>query len=159
MIDGFYVRCIEASAVKYLVVEMIDGNRNNESPKIVHLQSEKITTSVHFPIPWDGHIQKSTKRIWRRVKFEQFLINIANTRTVHKLQGRSITNLVISTWNYTGNWVHVVLSRWSTLDGIFLCKYLIKSRPMSDKCQLFHSTFRAKKRPRIEQENIYVYNY
>ena len=37
LIDGFYVRCIEASAVKYLVVEMIDGNRNNESPKIVHL--------------------------------------------------------------------------------------------------------------------------
>ena len=52
----------KASAVKYLVVEMIGGNCNDESPKRVHLQSEIITTSVHSPIPWDGPIQKNTKK-------------------------------------------------------------------------------------------------
>ena len=45
------------------------------------------------------------------IKFNQFPINVANARTVHKLQGQSIKNLVVSTWNYTGNWVYVVLSR------------------------------------------------
>ena len=86
---------------------MMDGNLDERNPKVVHLSAQNVTTSVHFPMPWDGPINKNTRRIWRRIKFNQFPVSIANARTVHKLQGRSIKNLVISTWNYTGNWVYV----------------------------------------------------
>ena len=82
LIDGYYVNCIDASSVKALVVEMIDGNHNKNNPKIVHLQLQKITASIHFPMPLDGPITKVTKRIWRKIKFEQFPINVANARTV-----------------------------------------------------------------------------
>ena len=41
LIAGLYVRCIKASVVKYLgLLEMNDGNQNDESPKIIHLKSE-----------------------------------------------------------------------------------------------------------------------
>ena len=100
-------------------------------------------------MPWDGPIHKNTRRIWRRIKFNQFPVSIANARTVHKLQGRSIKNIVISTWNYTGNWVYVVLSRCATLDGIYMRKPLLKSRPMSHECKLFHMEFREKKQPKV----------
>ena len=137
---------------------MIDGNHDKDNPKIVHLQVQKITASIHFPMPLDGPITKATKRIWRKIKFEQFPINVANARTVHKLQGRSIKNLVISTWNYTGNWVYVVLSRCSTLDGIFIRKPLLKTRPMSEKCKLFHNIFRAEKSPKQLDHDIYQWS-
>ena len=131
-----------------LVVEMIDGNLDPDKPKVIHLSVQNVTTSVHFPIPWDGPINKHTRRIWRKIKFKQFPVTVANARTVHKLQGRSIKNLVISTWNYTGNWVYVVLSRCATLNGIYMRKPLLKSRPMSAECKMFHLEFREKKSPK-----------
>jgi len=97
-------------------------------------------------MPFDGTITKQTTRIWRKIKFQQFPINVANARTVHKLQGRSIQNIVVSNWDYTGNWVYVVLSRCPTLKGIFLRKQLKKSRSMSEKNILFHMKFREEKK-------------
>jgi hypothetical protein len=44
--------------------------------------------------------------------------------TVHKLQGKSMDNLVIVEWNNKRNWAYVVLSRVRSLAGIFLCKAL-----------------------------------
>ena len=78
---------------------------------------------------------------------------MAHARTVHKLQGRSIDNLVISTWNYTGNWVYVVLSRCRTLNDIFIRKPLLKTRPMSEMCKAFHEEFRATKSPKKERDD------
>ena len=154
-IDGYYVNSIEAKYVENITVEMLDGNTNPAQPKIVKLQPT-ITKSclAHFPLPWDGPITRKTKRIWRRIKFTQFPVNIANARTVHKLQGRSIKNIVISSWDYTGNWVYVVLSRCSTLKGIYLRKPLLKTRPMSEKNRLFHTIFQTTKQPPPENDFI-----
>jgi hypothetical protein len=49
-----------------------------------------------------------------------FQLNVAHARTIHKLQGRSITNLLINVWDYTGNWIYVALSRVRTRKGLFL---------------------------------------
>ena len=157
LIDGYYVYCTDASMVKALVLEMIDGNKNKDDPKIIHLSPKKIRAHVHFPICWDGPISRHTRRVWRLIKFEQFPVNVANARTVHKLQGRSIDNLVISTWNYTGNWVYVVLSRCRTLNGIFLRKPLLKTRPMSEMCKAFHEEFRSTKSPKNQSDEDSIY--
>ena len=143
--DGYHVNTVDASMVEFLVVEMIDGKAN----KTVTLKAEHVSgATVQFPFAWnDPVITSNTKRIRRQIKFCQFPVNIANARTVHKLQGRSLTSVVISTFDYTGNWVYVVLSRCATLGGLFLRKKLLKTRPMSDLCSKFHDYFSKTKQP------------
>ena len=145
--DGYHVNTVDASLVQYLVVEMIDGNNAN---KKVTLKAENVSgAKVQFPFAWDNPavITKKTKRINRIIRFSQFPVNVANARTVHKLQGRSLTSVVISTFDYTGNWVYVVLSRCATLGGLFLRKKLLKTKPMSALCSNFHHLFSMTKQP------------
>ena len=53
--------------------------------------------------------------------------NIATTG--HKLQGVSLDNLVINTWNYgCPNWVYVALSRVRKLAGLVLNIPLYKTK-------------------------------
>ena len=53
----------------------------------------------------------------------QFLMSLANTRTVHKLKGRSLEKLILLTLDYTDNWIYVALSRVKTPKGFFLRKH------------------------------------
>ena len=73
-----------------------------------------------------------------------------NARTVHKLQGRSLENLFLSTLDYTDNWIYVALSRVKTLKGLFLRKPLLysKVRGMSQECIDFHTLFRKINSPK-----------
>ena len=143
--DGYYVKCVEACYVERIVVEMIDGNHDPNNPKIIHLEKKTVQVTVKFPMPWDGPIKSSTRRISRKIQLDQFPVNVADARTVHKLQGRSINNLVISNWDYKGNWVYMVLSRYPTMQGLFLRRKLEKSRGMSRRCIKFHEEFRERK--------------
>jgi hypothetical protein len=147
LIDGYYVNCIDADKIEHLIVQMIDGNDNPNNPKIVRLKAMSVTTEIRFPATLDGIITSTTKRMGRKLKMKQFPVNIANARTVHKLQGRSIRNLVISSWNHRGNWIYVVLSRCSTLNGIFTRRKLTKTRPMSAENRAFHIDWRKNKAP------------
>ena len=40
--------------------------------------------------------------------------------TGHKLQGKTLKQLVIAQWSAMKNWAYVVLSRVTTLDGLYL---------------------------------------
>ena len=52
-------------------------------------------------------------------------INSNIATTCHKLQGKTLDNLIINSWNYgMQNWVYVVLSIVRTLGGIVLNKRL-----------------------------------
>ena len=63
-----------------------------------------------------------------RSKAFQFPINIDLATTGHKLQGMTKKYLIVSSLNYsTLNWIYVVLSRVTTLDGLFLMQPLKKS--------------------------------
>ena len=92
--------------------------------------------------PFD-HKTKRTKET--KIQFWQFPLNISNARTVHKLQGRSIDNLVVSSFDYTDNWIYVVLSRVRTIKGLFLTSELnnIKTRGMSALCLQFHNALES----------------
>ena len=62
----------------------------------------------------------------------QFGINDNIATTVHKLQGVSLDNLIIHSWNYViKNCVYVVLSRVKTLKGLVLCQLLDINRDYS----------------------------
>ena len=111
-----------------------------------HQEPKSITGVVHFPIPLTTVIDKNTTRLYRGFKFTQFPLNIANARTIHKLQGRSISALIISSWDYTGNWIYVALSRVRTKAGLFLRLALdhSKCRGMSEEVKEFMQRCRSK---------------
>lgn len=145
-IDGYYVWCVSACHVKSLNVKMIDGV-NGDTERIVNLEAENCYATAKFPLSVDGPIGPSSFRICRKMSMLQFPVNCANARTVHKLQGRSIKNLVINAWDYTGNWIYVALSRVTKLSGLFIRKRLLhrKTRGMSLELQAFLQHFRKTK--------------
>jgi len=101
----------------------------------------------------------SSKRPKRRAKIiqlSQFPFNVANARTVHKLQGKSLENLMVSNWSHTVNWMCVVLSRVRTSGGLFLRIPLDFNKmntndtiQMRNKTKAFLQLFRRTKSPRV----------
>ena len=51
---------------------------------------------------------------------QQFPCVLNHATTGHKLQGKTVTNIYVCNWNYTSNWVYVVLSRVKQRKGLFL---------------------------------------
>ncbi|KAG7367433.1 PIF1-like helicase [Nitzschia inconspicua] len=90
VIDGYYVNCVSVTQVESLLLKMLDGNAGEEGEHIIELNPKTIYASARFPEPCLGPITKKSMRTSRRISFDQFPINCANARTVHKLQGRSI---------------------------------------------------------------------
>ena len=59
------------------------------------------------------------------LNIEQFPVNDNTATTGHKLQGVTLDDLVISSWDYgVPNWIYVVLSRLTTLDGLTILEQL-----------------------------------
>ena len=55
-----------------------------------------------------------------QIQFTQFPVLGNYATTGHKLQGKSVDELVIAEWSKVKNWAYVVLSRVRTLPGLFL---------------------------------------
>ncbi|KAG7352578.1 PIF1-like helicase [Nitzschia inconspicua] len=144
VIVGYYVNCVSVTQVESLLLKMLDGNAGEEGEHIIELNPKTIYALARFPVPCLGPITKKSMRTSRRISFDQFPINCANARTVQKLQGRSIKNLVVSAWDYTGNWIYVCLSRCTTLHGLFLREPLNpnKTKGMSEEVKAFMKSMR-----------------
>ena len=151
-IDGYYVNCVKAEHVKYIVLEL-----KCNTPRTIHLESKCYKARAKIPAPiMESNITHKTGRIFATIKLVQFPINIANAITVHKLQGQSINNLVTFTWNYTGNWIYVLLLRVKTMKGLFLQNKLLhsKTRGMSKECKKFYDYFEKHKFPKYFHQII-----
>jgi hypothetical protein len=74
---------------------------------------------VKFPKP-STLATDDDKRMYISMKMNQFSMNINHATTGHKLQGKSLNQLFISSWSYQRNWPYVLLSRVRTLNGLFL---------------------------------------
>jgi hypothetical protein len=62
-----------------------------------------------------------------KICLHQFPIVLNHATTGHKLQGKSLDQLVVAQWSKTKNWAYVVLSRVRSLGGLFLME------PIPDK--------------------------
>ena len=62
--------------------------------------------------------------VLKGVNMTQLPINMNNATTGHKLQGMSKDKLIVESWSFISNWIHVVLSRVRTLEGLFILKPL-----------------------------------
>ena len=112
---------------------------------------KKVSALCDFPMAMFSEIDSDAVRFKRPIAFTQFPINVANARTVHKLQGRTILVLYVSSWSYTGNWIYVVLSRCTRLGGLYVRLPLdaskVTGRGMSEECRAFLELFRETKKP------------
>ncbi|KAG7345494.1 hypothetical protein IV203_033025 [Nitzschia inconspicua] len=148
LIDGYCVNCVCVTQIESMVVKMLDGTTGGDEEHLIELKPKTIYASARFPVPCVGPITKKSMRVSRTISFEQFAVDCANARTVHKLQGRSIKNLVVSAWDYTGNWTYVCLSRCTTLRGLFLREPLNPNmtKGMSEEVKSFMKSLRDKKK-------------
>lgn len=60
------------------------------------------------------------------VEILQFLITPNHATTGHKLQGKTVKSLIVREWTKSRNWLYVVLSRVTTLNGLFLLQPIPK---------------------------------
>ena len=147
-IDGYFVRSAAESQIDHIILRNAPKNKDNVRP-LVRLEPRREFCKVSYPVTLYGPVTKGTPRIEHGITLEQFPINVSTATTVHKLQGRSIDNLLISSFDYTDNWIYVALSRVKTRVGLFLRKPLdgSKLRGMSQMLLAFHDQFRQEKCP------------
>ena len=98
--DGHYVRCVEASNVEHIEV-MLEGDHCEDN--IRRIEISKTSAKAMFPDPEDilSGSTKIPQRRQKQIQLSQFPLNIADARTVHKLQGKSLHNLLVSNWSHT----------------------------------------------------------
>ena len=111
-IDNMTVKCIYASQVKCLLWKV-----NERTVEITPTEY----TSLRANFPLSNILQHSlNQRVTVHLKATQIPLISNNATTGHKLQGTSVNNLYIPSWNYSVNWPYVAISRVTTLAGLFL---------------------------------------
>ena len=119
-IDDLTVNCIYASQVKCLLWEV-----NNKTVEI----SPREYTSLRANFPFSNLLQDNFgQRVTVHLKATQIPLISNNATTGHKLQGTSVDNLYIPSWNYSVNWPYVALSRATTLSGLYFGRPLLSSK-------------------------------
>ena len=107
---------IYAHEVEYMIC-MHEKKKPDDPPIYFKIQVEPLAVKVTMPT-----LGKFT--FGGLVAF-QFGVNDNIATTCHKLQGVSVEQLVIDSFNYKmENWIYVVLSRVTTRNGLVLCEKL-----------------------------------
>ena len=110
--DGNKVKGLLASQVEELRLRHSDSSI---SPSTFCLQAEGFTFRANWPIPENLRFSpgRAGNDATESIKMygQQFPCVLNNATTGHKLQGKTVENIFVCNWNYTSNWVYVVLSR------------------------------------------------
>jgi hypothetical protein len=113
---------VTASQIDHIVLEHCS---DRIQPREFSLTPEDFTFKGTLPLTGIAQFGGSKKEKFD-MKATQIPVIINNATTGHKLQGSSVDNLFVHTWNYVMNWPYVILSRVRTLDGLFLRQKLSK---------------------------------
>jgi len=114
-VDGYFVRTIDATKVDYLLCQIDGSNRTFK------VKADNASCKIDFPIQLIPG-EKTRKIV--RATVNRFPVLVNHATTGHKLQGQTKESLFISDWHYGSNWPYIVLSRVTTLKGLFLLKPL-----------------------------------
>ena len=108
-----WVNSVSIEDVEGIEVEWLDCNKFVGT---FRLTSHNGTFRVKYPICEFGMNQ----RVSTNIELRYFPIIANHATTGHKLQGKTVTSLVIAEWSKLKNWAYVVLSRVKTIDGLFM---------------------------------------
>jgi hypothetical protein len=111
---GYKVYCAEPDDIEYMVIKM------KTEQKYIKLDFQEMPVSIKFP-------GCNNKNVLKGYHIKQFPINLALAINGHKLQGMTVDILILSEINLTSNWLYVLLSRVTTLEGLFLMEPLRKN--------------------------------
>ena len=94
----------------------------------------------------------------RCITMQQFPFNSNIATTCHKLQGKTLKRLIINSFDYSKkNWVYVVLSRITSLQGLVLLEKLDDTRDFSCNSQLLH--WEKKLRTQLKEKHLNKEDY
>ena len=99
-------------------------------------------SNKYFKVKPETRQYKVRLRSWNRaiidkIKVTNFQINSSISTTGHKLQGKTLDNLVVNSWGYRcAHWVYVVLSRVRQLNNLVLNVRLDPNRDYSAREEL-----------------------
>ena len=122
------VNTVYAHDVKYIICRK---ETEKDTDPDEYFKTEPISSPIKISCKYLGNLPI------KGINMTQFGVidNIATTG--HKLQGVSLDNLVVISWNYScPNWVYFVLSRVRKLAGLVLNIPLDKTRDYSSKPEL-----------------------
>ena len=120
-VDGYYVNVVLATDVDHLVCQ----HANSSDTFIVRMEQDtKVRTKISFNDMLGLHLPFMPKPSFVSMSVSQFPVLVNHACTGHKLQGQTKHHLFISSWSYTKNWPYVMLSRVTSLLGLFLRKPL-----------------------------------
>jgi len=110
---------VEANAIEFILCEHTKKSKDEPS-QTFKLPPKNFHVTVKFPLGTSNKFQNLEKS-----RILMFPVNNNLATTGHKLQGMTKKFFIVSSINYsTVNWIYVVLSRVTSLDGLFLMEPL-----------------------------------
>ncbi len=110
---GYWVNSVTVDDVDQLELEWQDYDRFRGKLRV---SANHSVYKVKFPVFEMGR----ELRVATTMELTQFPVVVNYATTGHKLQGKSLDELLIAQWSKVKNWAYVVLSRVRTLAGLFL---------------------------------------
>jgi len=113
-LHGFWVYSVDIEQVDWIELEWYDSKFEGR----FRLKPANPTCTVEYPVVELG----MKKYIKVGIKMTAFPANLNHATTGHKLQGKSMDELVIVEWSKrdSAKWAYVAISRVRTLDGLYL---------------------------------------
>ena len=158
--DDKKVLTVSTKDLEYMVCEKWTDNRDSESPKET-FKIEPETCHVAMKLKLFGNEIYGNANDIKGIKMTQFPVNSNIATTGHKLQGQTRKLLVVGEWNYRcKNWVYVVLSRVTSIKGLFLSeelskdmeKYRISDELWKEEQRLIDMDIETRKRIKWDEE-------
>jgi hypothetical protein len=112
---GYWVYSVTVDEVDQLELRWQDSDRFQG---VFRVSATQGVYKVKYPVTENC----KEVRVSTTMDLTQFPVVVNFATTGHKLQGKSVDELVIAQWSGVKNWAYVVLSRVRTLAGLFLEK-------------------------------------
>ena len=123
--DAFHLKLNNGTTILAAFASQVDRIRvKHESEKITPSEFDVEAEQFTFITRIQDRYTSIDRDMFVTMKGTQFPLISNSCTTGHKLQGCSVDNILINSWNYGSNWVYVVLSRVRTIEGLHLRKAL-----------------------------------
>jgi hypothetical protein len=122
-IGGKIITAVTANEVERVVLK---HENEDISPKVFTMRPQPHSFAARLPLPecqQSGGVKNTQKVLMTGI---QLPIISNNATTGHKLQGATVTQLLVHTATNVRNWTYVVLSRVREMKGLFLKRKLDK---------------------------------
>ena len=125
---GATIPVVKASQIKHVVLKHCN---DRIKPAYFNVEPKQHSFVASVPRPHSIRLSEDDRENLKMRANQLPLLN-NNATTGHKLQGKGVETLFVHSWSYTTNWVHVMLSRVKTIEG--LCCRLPLSHDLRKYC-------------------------